>query len=335
MALMSGKVYSNTGAPSNTYGTDGDIYLRLDGMKTTYRKESGAWVAVGSTLGAIPEFISGVGTPNSSLGADEQYYRDTENQDIYYKQGSIWNLVGNLQGAVFAGRLDRAGIGKDLSTPPNLLDSVSLNTVIGVGEYYYDPSCTDKPTTGGGLLKVWREDENYIYQIAQISLTGKLSSRYSNDGGTNWTSWFDYGRTQGYSDVDFLVSGGTQPNSAVSYTQVNTLIDTTVNLLLKPKALGRFKNVAPSPTIQYFNTYNIDSVVRNAAGWSVTFINDLPSADYVVVGNVSFGGGGSVGRSFEPYNQTVSGFQIQSAWGGDNTTGFSIQNGAEVNFLIF
>ena len=41
MALMSGKVYSNTGAPSNADGVDGDIYLRLDGMKTTYRKESG------------------------------------------------------------------------------------------------------------------------------------------------------------------------------------------------------------------------------------------------------------------------------------------------------
>jgi hypothetical protein len=65
MALMSGKVYSNTGAPNNADGVNGDIYMQLDGFKTTYRKEGGAWVAVGSTFGAIPEFVSGVGAPSN------------------------------------------------------------------------------------------------------------------------------------------------------------------------------------------------------------------------------------------------------------------------------
>lgn len=224
MTLKSGKVYSNIGTPSNTYGVDGDIYMQLDGLKTTYRKEGAVWVAVGSSLGAIPEFISGSGVPSSLLGADGQYYRNVENQDIYYKSGGIWSAIGNLQGLAFQALLIQHGIGKDLGTAPNLINSGSLNTVIEPGEYYYEAGVGDKPTDGNGLLKVWREDEDYIYQIAHIGITGKLSSRYSNDGGANWTSWFDYGRTQGYDDVDFHVSGGVDPNSAVSYGQLSLIL---------------------------------------------------------------------------------------------------------------
>lgn len=195
MALMSGKVYSNTGTPSNADGVDGDIYLRLDGMKTTYRKESGAWVAVGSTLGAIPEIISGVGAPSNALGVDEQYYRDTNNQDIYYKQGSMWNLVGNLTGATFAPLLDQSGVGKNLGTAPNRIDSGSLNAVTTVGEYYYNTAVADTPTPYG-LMKVWRENSIAIYQLVQASgNAGKLYNRYTTDGGVNWGPWIEYAST--------------------------------------------------------------------------------------------------------------------------------------------
>ena len=67
MALMSGKVYSNTGAPNNADGVNGDIYMQLDGFKTTYRKEGGAWVAVGrsakSTVG-----VAGGGKVGNGVG---------------------------------------------------------------------------------------------------------------------------------------------------------------------------------------------------------------------------------------------------------------------------
>lgn len=220
MALMSGKVYSNTGAPSNADGVDGDIYLRLDGMKTTYRKESGAWVAVGSTLGAIPEIISGVGAPSNALGADEQYYRDTGSQNIYYKQGSTWNLVGNLKGASFGPILDQAGVGKDLATAPNLIPSGSLNAVTTVGEYYYINTVTDTPSPYG-LMKVWRENSTGIYQLVQSAGSGgKLYNRYTTDGGVNWGPWIEYAGVNGDVLVDFQVSGGTGDNSAVCYTQL-------------------------------------------------------------------------------------------------------------------
>ena len=195
MALMSGKVYSNTGAPSNADGVNGDIYMQLDGFKTTYRKELGSWVAVGSTLGAIPEFVSGVGAPSNSLGTDGQYYRETSSQDIYYKQAGVWALVGNLLGASFGPILEQAGIGKDLKASPNLINSGSLNTVIKPGEYHYTNAVTDTPAPYG-LLKVWREDAIYIYQLVQTAGNGgRLYTRYSGDGGATWGSWVGYAST--------------------------------------------------------------------------------------------------------------------------------------------
>jgi len=195
MALMSGKVYSNTGAPSNADGVNGDIYMQLDGFKTTYRKEGGSWVAVGSTLGAIPEFVSGVGVPSNSLGTDGQYYRNSANQDIYYKQGGTWALVGNLTGVAFQEVLVRAGIGKDLATPPNLINSGTLNSYTTQGEYFYTNTVTNTPTPYG-LVKVWRENATYIYQLVQAAGNGgRLFNRYSGDGGATWGSWMGYAST--------------------------------------------------------------------------------------------------------------------------------------------
>lgn len=171
MALMSGKVYSNTGAPNNADGINGDIYMQLDGFKTTYRKEGGSWVAVGSTLGAIPEFVSGVGAPSNSLGTDGQYYRDTDNQDIYYKQGGVWNIIGNLDNSSVSAELSQAGIGKYLGTAPNLVTTGSMNDLILAGEYYVTGSVTDMPpNVGAGYAKVWGLDSNNVAQIMQRTL---------------------------------------------------------------------------------------------------------------------------------------------------------------------
>ncbi len=167
MALMSGKVYSNTGAPNNADGVNGDIYMQLDGFKTTYRKEGGAWVAVGSTLGAIPEFVSGVGAPSNSLGTDGQYYRNTANQDIYYKQGGVWNIIGNLDNS----SVEQAGIGKYLGTAPNLVTTGSMNDLVIAGEYYVTGSVTNMPpNVGAGYVKVWGLDSNNVAQIMQRTL---------------------------------------------------------------------------------------------------------------------------------------------------------------------
>lgn len=231
MALMSGKVYSNTGAPSNADGVNGDIYMQLDGFKTTYRKEGGSWVAVGSTLGAIPEFISGVGAPSNSLGTDGQYYRNTANQDIYYKQGSTWNLVGNLLGASFTPVLEQTGIGKDLGTAPNAIPTGDLNTIIEVGEYSFASTLTNTPfrvvnanyTNYGGLLKVWRKDTTNIYQFVETT-NGLLTSRSTTDGGATWADWVFAADEEGNDGIRFKVLNAGLDEEATNLGQVKTLI---------------------------------------------------------------------------------------------------------------
>lgn len=340
MALMSGKVYSNTGAPNNADGINGDIYMQLDGFKTTYRKEGGAWVAVGSTLGAIPEFVSGVGAPSNSLGTDGQYYRNTDNQDIYYKQGATWNIIGTLIEASTAESLtpslDRAGIGKYLGTAPNVVTTGSMNDLIIAGEYYVTGSVTNMPpNVGAGYVKVWGLNSGNVAQIMQRTLGSsvfEIHFRQSSSG--TFGAWRSLADSEGSSSQVFKVADAVANQEATAKLQVETMITNALGTTVSPQAYGRFKNVAPSPDIQYYDGLNFNVAVRNATGWTISFNTNLASADYVVVGSVT-GGGGYGGRSFEPYDQTASGFKIKSQWGGDNTSGNSTHDGTEVNFVVF
>lgn len=64
---------------------------------------------------------------------------------------------------------------------------------------------------------------------------------------------------------------------------------------------------------------NIETVVRNGSGsYSITFTKPMSHADYVVVTGVS---NFSAGTNFGVVSQTVNGFTLQAAYGGDNTIG--------------
>jgi len=289
MALMSGKVYSNTGAPSNADGVNGDIYMQLDGFKTTYRKEGGSWVAVGSTLGAIPEFISGVGVPSNVLGEDGQYYRNSANQDMYYKQGGLWANVGNL-----------AGIGKDLATPPNFINSGSLNTVIEPGEYFYTNTVTNTPAPYG-LMKVWRENATYIYQLVQAAGSGgRLFNRYSGDGGATWGSWVEYANSGGSSSQVFKVADADDDDEAVNKGQLETKIMDTV---LGHSQAWYDMEYARSLGTTYINTSNKPIVVSvgftmtgSPSGFQYTWWDFKVENITVARAHMAFDSGGIVSR---------------------------------------
>lgn len=222
MALMSGKVYSNTGAPSNADGIDGDIYMQLDGYKTTYRKENGAWVAVGSTLGAIPEVISGSGAPSNGLGDDGQYYRDSASQGIYYKQGGVWASVGNLANNDVAAELDQAGIGKYLGTAPNVVTSGSMNDLLLAGEYYVTGTVTDMPTNvGSGYVKVWGLASNNVAQILQRTNGASLTEmHFRKSTGGVFGAWGGLANSGGDATLKFKALAGTASDDVVVVSQL-------------------------------------------------------------------------------------------------------------------
>lgn len=64
---------------------------------------------------------------------------------------------------------------------------------------------------------------------------------------------------------------------------------------------------------------NVESVVRNSHGnYTITFTKSMPHKDYTVMTGVS---SFSAGTNFGVVSQTVDGFVLQAAYGGDNTIG--------------
>lgn len=185
MALMSGKTYSNTGTPSNADGVDGDIFMQLDGLKTTYRKEGGVWTAFGNQLGTIPEFLKGVGVPSNSLGADNQYYRDVNTDVIYEKQAGVWTDIGSWTSLDIQNLLQSNGIGADLAVT-NHISNIDTFIEAGAEGYYNNTTTGTKPHTYG-VVKVTKAGTE-LHQSSQTS-TNRLTTRVSGDIGTTWSSW--------------------------------------------------------------------------------------------------------------------------------------------------
>ena len=186
MALMSGKIYSNTGTPSNADGDNGDIYMQLDGLKSTYRKEGGVWTVFGNQLGTIPEFLKGIGVPSNALGYDNQYYREVNTDAIYEKQAGVWTNIGSWTSLGIQQLLQSNGTGADLAMTNHVSN---IDTFIEAGaEGYFDNTTTGTKPSTYGLVKTWREQNQYIYQKAQTS-DNKWATRYSNNGSLNWGAW--------------------------------------------------------------------------------------------------------------------------------------------------
>jgi len=232
MTLMSGKVYSDFGVPSNAIGEQGDIFMQLDGLKITYRKEGVAWTPIGNQLGTIPEFLQGNGIPSNILGEDGQYYRDVTTQAIYQKSAGVWNNIGSWPSLQGNQVLDQGGVGKDLGTAPNAISTGDLNTIIKVGEYSFASTLTNAPlrevnssyTNYGGLLKVWRKDTTNIYQFVETT-NGLLTSRSTTDGGTTWTDWVFSANEEGNAGIQFKVLNAGLDEEATNLGQVKTLIE--------------------------------------------------------------------------------------------------------------
>lgn len=90
-----------TVVPDDGFGVDGYYYFRID-TGDLYHKEGGSWTLEGSWLAtptpASSIFLAGPGAPADILGENDNYYRDTDTQDIYQKQADSWVQIGNWLG---------------------------------------------------------------------------------------------------------------------------------------------------------------------------------------------------------------------------------------------
>ena len=206
MALMSGKVFSDAGTPSNTVGENGDIFMQLDGLKSTYRKEGGVWTVFGNQLGTIPEFLKGVGVPSNALGYDNQYYREVNTDEIYEKQAGVWTDIGSWTSLGIQQLLISSGIGADLATTNHVSN---IDTFIEAGaEGYFDNTTTGTKPAATGLVKVWRSNATNIAQKAQVS-DNKWATRLTTDAGATWSAWRITANEDGDATRKFKALAGT------------------------------------------------------------------------------------------------------------------------------
>lgn len=219
MTLMSGKVYSDAGTPSNAVGDQGDIFMQLDGLKTTYRKEGGAWTPIGNQLGTIPEFLKGVGVPSNALGYDNQYYREVNTDAIYEKQAGVWTNIASWTSLAVQQLLQSNGIGADLAVTNHISN---IDTFIEAGaEGYFDNTTTGTKPSTYGLVKTWREQNQYIYQKAQTS-DNKWATRYSNNGSSNWGAWRVTANEDGDATRKFKALAGVDADDVAVMSQLPT-----------------------------------------------------------------------------------------------------------------
>jgi len=100
MALTAGIFYSGAGIPSNGDGSDGDHYRNTSNQDLWF-KSSGLWGLIGNLYNGPPDGIgtviqNGSGNPSNLNGENGYYYRDTVNQNLWYKNSGLWALIANL-----------------------------------------------------------------------------------------------------------------------------------------------------------------------------------------------------------------------------------------------
>lgn len=106
MALTTGAFLSDSGNPLGTNGDNGDHY-RDTANQNLWFKTGGTWTLVGNVNDDTPDgvgtfWLHGSGVPLNANGVDNNYYRNTANQDIWFKQTGIWHLLFGTTGLTSA-----------------------------------------------------------------------------------------------------------------------------------------------------------------------------------------------------------------------------------------
>lgn len=94
-------ILTGSGTPSNGTGSNGDYYRNTDNQDLWY-KQTGIWGLIGNLNLSTPDgvgstILTGSGIPSNLVGSNGFYYRNTANQDLWYKESGLWKLLGSLQ----------------------------------------------------------------------------------------------------------------------------------------------------------------------------------------------------------------------------------------------
>jgi len=257
MSLTAGNFYSGSGAPSNLDGANGDHY-RNTTTQDLWAKTSGIWSIVGNLNLSTPDgvgtyILSGSGTPLNPLGVNGDYYRNTTNEDLWYKQAGIWHLLGTLNASaagIVPGTLFLEGSG----APASLLGEN--------GNYYRDSATSDVYYKSGGS---WTNVGNWgaTPPAGTTILTGTgvpsgavgVDGNYFRDEDTEdiylkeSTTWRKVGNWAGSPAPVFEVGTWDMTGGTVAYVPLTTsgatITGSSPNYELTPAASGLIGGAGP------------------------------------------------------------------------------------------
>lgn len=94
-------ILHGSGAPLNANGNNGDYYRNTSNQDFWF-KATGIWSLIGNLNLSTPDGVGTVifaaaGVPLNANGANGNYYRDTNNNNLWYRENGIWHLLGSLQ----------------------------------------------------------------------------------------------------------------------------------------------------------------------------------------------------------------------------------------------
>ena len=222
------KWFSGDGAPLAGIGADGDYYLNTNattGTGDVYRKSAGAWTSIGNIRGAAgapgaagadgSTLLTGTGVPASALGANGDYYIDTDaatNGDLYKKTAGAWGKTTSLMPFADTAEAKAAQSTTKAISPARLREYIqqwgiaadytvgqtNLNDAVKGSFWSYSNTTANTPKANSyGRGVTLPGGGGYTTQIAVENATGVMSVRYREGDTTGWTAWQTIGGSSG------------------------------------------------------------------------------------------------------------------------------------------
>ncbi|MDE2590037.1 MAG: LamG domain-containing protein, partial [Patescibacteria group bacterium] len=188
----SSEIFTGSGVPSNTLGSNGDFYLD-NTSGNYYQKVLGTWSGQGNLKGPTgpagatgptgppgSQIFIGSGAPSSLLGTTNDFYLDNGTGTYYQKKVSGWAVEGILTGSVSSGVITALqnqinSLNSTARTLNQQLQFTQLNSAaFGLVSYFkFDGNTNDF----SGL------DNNGVVTGTSTYVPGKVGQAFSFDGG--------------------------------------------------------------------------------------------------------------------------------------------------------
>ena len=242
---------SGSGAPSDSLGVDGDLYLNI-ANGDVYVRSSGMYSVVtnikgptGFTGATGATWYSGSGAPSNGLGVDGDLYLRTDTSDVYLKTSGTYSIILNIKGATGAtGSTGSAGTnGATWRT-----GSGAPSNGLGVdGDLYFRTDTSDV----------------YLRSSGTYSLVANIKGATGTTGATGTAATIEVGT------VTTLT-----PGSSVTVTNSGSSSAATFDFSIPAGAVWRSGLGAPSDSVGvngdfYLNTATSDVHKKSSGAYSI------------------------------------------------------------------